>query len=486
MINDNKNWIFCGGYIDEGISGTAVKNRVNFLKMIESATQGKIDMIVTKEISRFSRNTVDSIKYSEYLLKQGVIVFFLSDNLNTIYEDSEFRLTIMSSLAQDEVRKLSERVKFGINRMIKDRKLIGGNLTGYFKRDGRYEINKKEAFIIKYLFETYVTSKVSLKKIADDLAKMGYLNSKGKTYSSITLAKFLNNPRYKGYYTARLTEVESYKTHKKKKVPKERQIIEKDEKIPAIVSENLWNKANKIYELRKKTSTRHILNSEKILINSKYSCLLYCKECNCVFVRAGGSNRAKSPTWFCKKYKVAGVKSCASPIIKEFLLDDIFLKLFNELIDTNKFINSIINDYKSILNNNNCIDDINDLNNDIKMIEKQKDKLLDLSIKGIIDDLEFKKRNDKFNNDINILKVQLNKLNSDDFVNINKQDTIYKIINYFNLETFIQNQLPNLMKLLINKIEVKKINNDRKHINLSIYFNFNKKNIDIELNMRNK
>ena len=139
MITENKNWVFCGGYIDEGISGTAVKNRDRFLKMIEDATLGKIDMVVTKEISRFSRNTVDSIKYTEYLLKHGVIVYFLSDNLNTIQEDSEFRLTIMSSLAQDEVRKLSERVKFGVNRMIKDRKLIGGNLTGYFKKDGRYE-----------------------------------------------------------------------------------------------------------------------------------------------------------------------------------------------------------------------------------------------------------------------------------------------------------------------------------------------------------
>ena len=154
MIKENKNWTFVSGYVDEGISGTAVKNRQQFLAMVEDATNGKIDLILTKEISRFSRNTVDSIKYTEYLLSQGVIVHFLSDNLNTVQEDSEFRLTIMSSLAQDEVRKLSERVKFGINRMIKERKLIGGNLTGYYKKNGRYEINEKEAPIITYLFET--------------------------------------------------------------------------------------------------------------------------------------------------------------------------------------------------------------------------------------------------------------------------------------------------------------------------------------------
>ena len=87
MIMENKNWTLTRGYIDEGISGTAVKNRDSFLKMIEDATIGKVDLILTKEISRFSRNTVDSIKYTEYLLKNGVIVYFLSDNLNTIQED---------------------------------------------------------------------------------------------------------------------------------------------------------------------------------------------------------------------------------------------------------------------------------------------------------------------------------------------------------------------------------------------------------------
>ena len=101
MISENKNWNLYRGYIDEGISGTAVNKRESFLQMIEDATMGRIDLILTKEISRFSRNTVDSIKYTEYLLKQGVIVYFLSDNLNTIQEDAEFRLTIMSSLAQD-------------------------------------------------------------------------------------------------------------------------------------------------------------------------------------------------------------------------------------------------------------------------------------------------------------------------------------------------------------------------------------------------
>ena len=374
MIMENKNWTLTRGYIDEGISGTAVKNRDSFLKMIEDATIGKVDLILTKEISRFSRNTVDSIKYTEYLLKNGVIVYFLSDNLNTIQEDSEFRLTIMSSLAQDEVRKLSERVKFGINRMIKDGKLIGGNLTGYFKKNGRYEINPKEAPIIEYLFTTYASGNMGLKKIGLELAKMGYLNSKGEPYSQTTLAKFLTNPRYKGYYTAKLTEVEDYKTHKKRKVPKEKQIIYKDDRIPAIVSEELWDKANLLHEKRKKLPSRHILNTEEHIKKYKYSCKLYCKDCGAVFIRNGGSNRANNPVWACRTYKVSGVSKCASPNIKESYLDKIFIDLFSDFIKNKKqYVSLVLKEYKNIIENHTSDLDVEEINKQILVIEKQKD-----------------------------------------------------------------------------------------------------------------
>lgn len=101
-----------GEYIDEGISGTSIKNRDNFLIMIEDSKTVKLDLIVKKEISRFSRNVIDSIKYTEELLNNITVLFFISDNINTIYPDSKFRLTLMSSLIQDKVRKLSKRVKF--------------------------------------------------------------------------------------------------------------------------------------------------------------------------------------------------------------------------------------------------------------------------------------------------------------------------------------------------------------------------------------
>lgn len=486
-INDNKNWINVGGYIDEGISGTAVKNRDSFLRMIEDATYGKIDLVLTKEISRFSRNTVDSIKYTEYLLKQGVCVYFLSDNLNTIQEDAEFRLTIMASMAQDEVRKLSERVKFGVNRMIKDGKLVGGNLTGYYKRNGRYEINPNEAPIIKYLFETYASGTMGLKKIGDKLYEQGYKNSKGNPYSQTTLAKFLTNPRYKGYYTARLTEVEDYKTHKKKKVPKDKQIIYKDDKIPAIVSEDLWNKANLLHEKRKKLPARNILNSEKHIEKYKYSCKLFCKHCGAVYIRNGGSTRKSNPDWTCKTYRSEGLSKCQSPHLKEEYLDKIFIDIISSFIKGKKdYMNLARNEYKKIIEHSKTKVSKESIIKKIEVIETQKDKLLDLSIKGMIDDFEFKKRNDKFNKDIALLNLELENENSSN-IEMNKLDSKLKLLDEILTKKLnIKDNLSYLINILIDRVEVEKVNNNRKHVRLKVYFDFKTPVIDCDLDFSSR
>ena len=215
--------------------------------MLEDSKKGIIDLIVTKEISRFSRNVIDSIKYTEELLRNGTIVYFLSDNINTIYPDSEFRLSLMSSLAQDEVRKLSERVKFGIKRMIKDGKVIGGSLTGYYKKNGKMIVNENEKPIIEILFNLYITGKYSFERISKILYNKGYKNKKGKPYSGTTLKKILTNPRYKGYYTANMSRIESYKNHKRINLPSTEHIIYKTNLIEPIIPEEIWNKANEIY-----------------------------------------------------------------------------------------------------------------------------------------------------------------------------------------------------------------------------------------------
>ena len=119
FIKKNPAWVFISRYIDEGLSGISTRKRENFNRMIDDAAQDKFDLIITKEISRFARDTLDSIQYTRQLLSYGVGVFFQNDNINTFDEDSELRLSIMSSIAQDELRKLSSRVKFGHQQAIK-------------------------------------------------------------------------------------------------------------------------------------------------------------------------------------------------------------------------------------------------------------------------------------------------------------------------------------------------------------------------------
>ena len=154
FISKNPNWTFVEGYIDEGTSGTSVEKRESFMRMIDDAKLRKFDFVLTKEISRFSRNTMDSIQYTQRLLSYGIGVFFQSDNINTLLPDAELRLTIMSSIAQDEVRKLSERVKFGFKRAIEKGTVLGNNaMWGYNKDNGKLVIVEEEAEAIRKIFD---------------------------------------------------------------------------------------------------------------------------------------------------------------------------------------------------------------------------------------------------------------------------------------------------------------------------------------------
>ena len=413
MISENKKWNLVGEYIDEGISGTSVKNRENFLRMIEDSKKGKLDLIVTKEISRFSRNVIDSIKYTEELLQNGTIVYFISDNINTIYPDSEFRLTLMSSLAQDEVRKLSERVKFGIKRMIKDGKIIGGTLTGYYRKDGKLIINEEERPIIEILFNLYATGKYSFESISNILYKKGYKNNKGKRYSGTTLKKFLTNPRYKGYYTANLSRVESYKSHKKITIPESEHIIYKTDLIEPIVSEELWDKANMLYKKKYDTRCTNVISNQKVIDESKYTSKIICKEHNEHFIRGSGAKRSKNPIWTCRVYRKRGVLECNSPMIKEKYLDKLMLEIIEDYLKSMKFdINDFLKDYKEVMyiNKNNFKIKLEEEKNNLI---KTKEKLIDLNLNNIITRDELNSKLTKNRKEIMTLEEELEKCKDD-------------------------------------------------------------------------
>ena len=465
MISENKNWNLIGEYIDEGISGTQVLKRDNFLKMINDSKEGKLDLIITKEISRFSRNVVDSIKYTEELLNNGTVVYFLSDNINTIYPDSEFRLALMSSLAQDEVRKLSERVKFGIKRMIKDGKIIGSSLTGYYRKDGKLIINENEKEIIEILFNLYSTGKYSFEYISRTLAKKGYLNKYGKEYSGTTLRKMLLNPRYKGYYTANLTYVESYKTHKKVEVPEDERIIYKDEKIPAIVSEELWDKANEVYKSKRNLKNINNLNKQEYLDNSKYTSKIICKEHNKYFTRCGSCKRRNNPVWACREYIVGGVVKCESAFIREIELDKLMTSLIEEKLSNKneKIINNLLQNYLIVFNKNNK-EKLNNLELKISELSRNREKLIELNLNSIISNDELKVRIEKIDNEIKKVHKKM-KL----FEFIDNEKRLNEIEKHIGNILDVKYHLNIYINLFIEKILVTK-GITRHKMNFEIYF----------------
>ena len=261
-IKKNKNWTFISSYIDEGISGKSVKKRTNFLKMIEEAKQKKFNLIITKSVSRFARNTIDSIKYTDLLKKYNIGVFFLNDNINTFYSDSEFRLTLMASIAQDELRKLSESIKFGLNQSIKRGIVLGNNnIFGYIKDNGKLKIDEKEKKIVKEIFLKYATNKYNYSTLAKNI------NNKYKTsLDNKRIKRILTNYKYKGYYCGKKSTIIDYKNNIRKKIDKNNWLIYKDYiKVPPIIEEKLWNKVNKI-----------IIKKERKITN-KYNQIFICQ-----------------------------------------------------------------------------------------------------------------------------------------------------------------------------------------------------------------
>ena len=263
---------------------------------------------------------------------------------------------------------------------------------GYIKKDCKLTINEKEAPAIRMLFSLYSSGEYGLRKIGEMLAEKGYYTRKGKVFSDTTLKKMILNPRYKGWYTANMSEVEDYKTHKKVPKPKDEWIMYKDKtgSIPAIVSQEIWNKANAVHEKRVKTWNKNVLNKEFYLENRNYTSKIFCMEHNTTFIRSASCKRKDNPVWQCNEYLRHGIKGCATPRLFEKHLDEIFTSILEKFIDNkDELLDTIAKDYVNLIKESNNAFDTESLKTKIREQETLKERLLDMSLRNMIRDDEF-------------------------------------------------------------------------------------------------
>lgn len=356
FIKSKSNWKYSTGYIDKGLSGTSTQKREEFRRMIEDAKCGRFDLILTKEVSRFARNTLDSLYYTRELLKYNVGVFFENDNINTFMKDSELRLTIMASMAQDESRKISERVKWGYKRSVEaghvhaNNRMWGYNLSG---SGVSLVINEKEACLVKRIFELYIDGS-GMRKIARIISEEGYRNRNKRPFSITSIKNIITNPRYKGYYTGRKQETINFISKKIKKFDKNEWVMYyAPDKVPPIVSCEEWDEANRMLECK----SRKMKSEEKTSYQNKflYSGKIYCKIHNAPYWRSmyRYKNSKDKEIWQCSIYRKKGKEKCTSPPVYKDEIDAVMKSIIKEIFILNKnVIKSSLGLYSFILNTN--------------------------------------------------------------------------------------------------------------------------------------
>ncbi len=478
MIKNNPHWTYVEGYVDR-VRGEAAENRANFMRMIEDGKAGVFDLVLTKEVSRFARNTVDSLTYTRELLRAGVGVFFQNDNICTIDTDSELRLTIMSSIAADEVRKLSERVRWGHKRSIESGNVLGNNrIFGYDKDDCKLVINEKEAEMVRLIFELYSTGQYSSRKIQRLLYDKGYRGRNGTEIHHNTITGIIQNPKYKGWYCGNKVKVTDYRTREQRFLPEEEWVMYKDETgeiVPAIVTEEIWEKCNVILRERSqaiKSRTRSF--KDKSVFTGK----IWCRAHDVPYWRTSYSNSVEKGEpvyqWICSEKKRSGAKSCSSFSIME---KDLYLMLSDHFKLVADNIEEYVSDFLKIYSETNAEENTAKQLNELKaQLEKEKakrEKLLDLYTDDIISREEFKKRNDNANVLISQLEEDIAELEKAASEKVDYVGELKKIEEYFNTMycpegDMTKEQVDELARTIIDRIDVVPMNKNSMKLEIKL------------------
>ena len=280
-IDRQPDWELYQVYADEGITGTSPKKRPAFNRMIADAQMGKFHLLLTKEVSRFSRNILDTITYTRELKALGVGVLFMNDGISTLEPDAELRLSIMGSIAQEESRKTSTRVKWGQTRRMEQGVVFGRSLLGYDVKDGCLTVNPEGAEIVRLIFYKYGVEKKGTTVIARELREAGYRTHSGNVkWSNTHIVKILKNEKYVGDLVQKKTITPDYLSHAKKYNHGEEEfVIIRDHHEP-IIDRELWDTVQRELKKRNRNGELGAGHSNRYVFSGK----IKCGECGASFV----------------------------------------------------------------------------------------------------------------------------------------------------------------------------------------------------------
>ena len=417
-ISEHEDWELIEVYSDEGITGTSIKKRDAFNRMIRDCEDGKIDTILTKEVSRFARNTVDTLNYTRKLSQIGVNVIFMNDGIDTNDKDGELRLTIMASIAQEESRKISERVKWGIRRKMEDGWVYGYmEMLGFRTVNGKLEIVPEEAEIVKRIFHSYVYEGKGCHTIANELNAAGLLTVKGKMWREDGVCRILKNDKYVGdltqwkhYSTDFLTKRVLQNNGDNPDTP----LITIKNHHEGIISREVWDLAQKqVYE-------RGLLSRDGRKYSSHYwfSSKVSCGCCGYTY-NVSGKKDDTSRTLRCvnrTKYgtnhridKNGAEVGCANKGINEKVLEFCMKYIIEQIkVSEESIVEQLIEDIKLIQKSDTKVD-IQPLKDKIESFNLKKRKAIDLMIDGLITKEDLKKQTEYYDDEILRLSEQIAK-----------------------------------------------------------------------------
>ena len=414
-ILDHEDWQLAEVYYDEGISGTQTKKRQGFRHMIEDAENKEIDLIVTKEVSRFARNTVDTLSYTRKLKDFGVGVIFTLDNIDTRDSDGEFRLTIMASIAQEESRKISERVKWGQKRQMEKGVVFGRDLLGYTVHHGVLAINQEEAPIIKAIFHMYTNEGKGTHVIARELSENGMRPKRVHQWSNTVILKILRNEKYVGDLCQKKTFTPNYLTHTKKYNHGEEDTVYLKDHHEAIIDRDLWERTQNELERRSPSADQKSKHTNRYWCSGK----LFCAECGNRFVSRTKrlKNGEQYKAWRCHATAAHGTLKedadgnsigCNNNSINDKALQACMSYCIS-LIQSEKdsLREEILSEIALVQKNTVKKTDTKRIKKKIEQLEIKKRKAIDLMLDELISKEDLQAQTDWYNTEIKKLNIQL-------------------------------------------------------------------------------